>query len=544
MKLDTPEQELSGSSDQPPNLLLHLQAEYAERRRKACLDLEGPLEPVFYAKHPKSLLVAKKPPALGGIPREIPLDSFCKQEKIIWAGAPRIHQKRRDTLFGQPCQVMLETHTLQSWAQGSDNLLIADMGDVGDTSIGKGVFYVPKNNKSLPAGVCVGVYTGAMSSRAADDHFYPYGFNGGQDKDPSNIFYQHYSTAFFDAQKYRNTTSFFQHGPSEEDLAKINMPAELKSLVATANIIPICGVCTPIPVNCFITVRATLPNEALLFNYGEYWTDMQSRNNGSGSFALFDIQGDIIGTVDLDNQFTLNPAYKPGGKPPAPRCNAESYKIAMDLLERSTRVDREHVTLFLENLRFITNFHAERKKSDGKPFYSKKELEYIERMKKICKQNDAEKVLYRVDDIREEINKPELPTLLPLSLELHIQMSYYMRQRDAMASASRQKTHFVSKLDQEAIKLIYKSLKQSTGNKPWQIDKDQNFCLVGTLDELQPVKKHLDKHSLQPTLEVFEAKNYCLRVKASSLLHKTLDIMAPPKEALIANNGESKPNTK
>lgn len=91
MKMSLLEQLLSQQPAQQnpiPTETVVIEAFDSVRRRKALTDLEGPLEPLFYAKHPTTLLVADMPPALGGKPRKVPLAEYCKEEKFTWVGTP------------------------------------------------------------------------------------------------------------------------------------------------------------------------------------------------------------------------------------------------------------------------------------------------------------------------------------------------------------------------------------------------------------------------------------------------------------------------
>jgi hypothetical protein len=547
------------------------------RRRKALTDLEGPLEPLFYAKHPTTLLVADMPPALGGQPRKVPLAEYCKEEKFTWVGTPLIHQKRRHKLFEIPTQTCVETHALQYWFHGKNDLLIANLdvnhsetsgashetlehivkisdlkvnASAADGStvenyaaaagvvlpskvkVGKGVFYYPASKSPLKIGTCVGLYSGVIQSSAENAKFYPYGFRAGQDQDPSNLFAQNYATGFFDAQEYGDYTRFFQHAPTEAELAQIRMPNHLKALVATANLLPTCGIHTPIPTITFITRRNIEPNEQLLYSYGDYWKDMHKSNSG-GSYALFDLVGEIIGTVDINNKFTVNKMYQHDGKKPAPRCDSRADLIAPNQLQANTAINNDYREIFLENIRFIVNFHANRKTPAGTNFYSKAELAFIARMQDLCKSNDPEHVLYKMDDIREDISKKsQAKNLLALSLELCGHMMYYQCQRGLVASAQKQlmasqhkpaQPLHVAKLDQPVINAIYRSLKAATGNNKWQIDSQQNFCLVASKDSLEPIRKHLTEQGLQPVVAPFpNTEDYCLRVKAAHLNNKEL----------------------
>lgn len=538
-----------------------------ERRRKALSDLEGPLEPMFYAKQPTSILVCDGLPAMGVKPKKVSLAEFCAQRKFSWTGAPLIHQKRRQHLLEQPTQVCLETHSLQHWFHGFDDYVVVDLDCNHSKSltaeskqglnikVGEGVFYYSRQNKPLNAGVCVGNYEGVLRSRAEGNEFHPYGFVAAQDDEPTNLFARFYGTGFYHADSHGDYTRFIQHAPTEAELEEIKMPDHLKILACTANLVPNCGINTPIPTMSFVTRRVIGLNgqrEQFFYSYEKYWADMELRNPGSGVYALFDIDGEIIGTVDAKKQFTPNENYRWEGKKPALRCDSGADQGAIDQLQKSTAVNKDCRPIFLENIRFIVNFHANRKKTDGSNFYSKDECNYIKKMQRICENSDPEFVLYKIDDVREALSKKNM--LLALSLELCAHMNYYQMNRNLIAAQPKKpvqktfveeigkRTKSAEPIDQQAMTAVWKSLKQATGEGRWSVDKQQNLCLVGDMDKLESISQYLAKKSVKCLIEPFpQPPTFCLRVPATQLINKVLESMqsvtSPSVEKTFENKG-------
>ena len=525
-----------------------------ERLQKALADKEGPLEPLFSPSNPPAFLCVMGCPAFGAKPKKVPLAEFCRKRNFSWTSVPWIHQKRRQRMLEQPSEVFFQTYSLQRWFHGFDDYVIVNLDPNHSESstaeskqglnikVGEGVFYYSPQNQPLNAGVCVGTYAGVIRSRAEDNGFYAYGFDTGHDDDPSNLFARFYGTGFYHAESHGDYTRLIQHAPLEVELDEINMPSQLKILAVTANLLTNTGITTPVPTLSLVTRRKVEPWEQLLYSYGSYWADMERRNPGSGSYALFDIDGEIIGTVDAKKQFTLNENYRWEGKKPATRCDAGADERAMNLLEESTAVNKDYRSIFLANIRFIVNFHADRKKADRKNFYSKDECTYIKKMQKICENSDPEFVLNKIDDVREALLKRDM--LLAMSLELCGHMNYYQLNRKLIAAQPKRlvqktfveeigkQTMSVEPIAQQTMTAVWKSLKKATGENGWSVDQQQNLCLVGAIEKLESISQYLAKESVKCLIEPFpNPPTFCLRVPATPLIKKVLEPMqsvAPP----------------
>lgn len=505
-------------------------------QRSTNADLKGPLEPVFYAKPTERLLIADKPPALGGVVKSISVKDFCEQDNIQWSDAPLIHQKRRQNLFQKVAAVSLEVHTFQTWNHGANHFVIADMSANQDSqykSVGKGAFYHSKKKKPLPAGVCVGNYSGVIVSQG-DGKFYPNGFLAGRDKSQTNTFWQLYGRAIYDAQNVQNITTLFQHAPLEEDLEKIEMPEHLKKLVLTANLVPNGGVNSPVPTVSFISRRDIQDGEPLCYPYGNYWKDMDESKAGDGSFALFDIDGDIIGTVNLQNRFTVNPKYNPQGKRPTPRCNSEANDKVCYFVKESTKVNQDCAIIFINNTRFIANFHLNRKKLDGKSYYEKNDLAVIMKIQTICSHYNPNQVFEELEAFKNKL-KVSHKHLEPLILELSIQLNFYKGHRQLLESNQKTTlaaTHTIpqqptaARLDELTMKVLYSVLKQNTIEKGWKMDTQQNFWIEGDEALLRQIRAHLESFSVTSSLQkAANSQQFRLKLHASSLLNKPLTPM-------------------
>ncbi len=520
--------------------------------RSTNADLEGPLEPIFYAKPTETLLIADKPPALGGLVKSISVKDFCEQEKIQWSDAPLIHQKRRQNLFKNVAAVSLEVHSFQTWNQGAKHFVIADMSTNQEPqykSVGKGAFYYSKDKKPLAAGVCVGNYSGVIVSQG-DGKFNPYGFLAGKDKTQVNTFWQLYGRALYDAQSVYNNTTYFQHALLEEDIEKVSMPAHLKKLVLTANLVPNQGVNSPVPTVSFISRREIQDGEPLCYPFGKYWTDMAESKAGDGSFALFDLDGDIIGMVDLQNRFTLNPRYNPEGKRPAPRCDAGDNERVCNILEAVTKVNRDCAVIFLNNIRFIANFHLNRKKSNGKSYYEKNDLAVIKKIQTMGSHDDPNQVFEQLEAFKNKL-KVSHKHLEPLILELSIQLNFYKGHRQLLESKQKDTSvatqtipqqPTAARVDEPTIKVLYSVLKQNTTEKGWKMDTKQNFWIEGDEALLRQIRAHLEKLSVTSTLQkAANSEIFRLKLPASSLLNKPLTPMNTSdtkKEAGISLDGK------
>ncbi len=505
-------------------------------QRSTNTDLEGPLEPVFYAKPLESLLIADKPPALGGIIKSISVKDFCEQQNIQWSNAPLVHQKRRQKLFQQVAAVALEVHTFQTWNKGAHHFVIADMSTNQAPqykSVGKGAFYYSKDKSPLAAGVCVGNYSGVIVSQG-DGKFYPNGFLAGKDTTQMNTFWQLYGRALYDAQKIQNITTFFQHALLEEDLEKINMPEYLKKLVLTANLVPNGGVNSPIPTVSFISRREIQDGEPLCYPYGNYWKDMAEIKAGDGSFALFDLDGDIIGMVDLRNQFTLNPHYNPEGKRPAPRCDAGANDKVCAVLQESTRVNPDCAVIFLNNIRFIADFHLNRKKSNAENYYDKNDIAVIKKIQTLGSHDDSNQVFELIEAFIKKL-KVSHKHLESLILELAIQLNFYKGHRqlletkhkaESVATQNIPHQPTAAQLDEPTIKVLYSVLKQNTTEKGWKMDTKQHFWIEGDEVLLRQIRAHLDSFSVTSTLQkATNSQHFRLKLHASTLLNKHLTPM-------------------
>lgn len=510
-----------------------VQAILPKRLQNNCADLEGPLEPVFYAKSQESLLISDKPPMLGGIVKSIPTIQFCSQEKIQWSEAPLLHRKRRENLFHNVARVNLEVHALQTWFQGANHFVIANMSanqNENFRSIGNGAFYFSKDKTPIPAGVCFANYTGIIISQG-DGKFYANGFLAGKQINEMNTFCQFYGNALYDAQSVRNTTTYFQHAPLEEELEGIKMPQNLKKLVLTANLVPNLGVNSPIPTISFISRREIQHGEPLCFPYGNYWKDMATNKQGDGSYALFDLDGDIIGTVNLKNQFTPNPKYNPEGKKPAPRCNAMANDKVCDLLASNTKINKDCAAIFQANIRFIINLYLNRKNTEDRDFYEKNDLLILKRIRTICLQDVPQKVSEELEPFLKklEISHPHLNSV---RLELFIQLKFYQHHHRlldpksstaSVATAPLPQNPTIGLLDEPTIKVLYAELKLKTIATGWKMDTHQNFWIEGDEAQLRQIRAHLSEQSVNSIFQkTADGKQFRLKLPASNLLNKHL----------------------
>jgi hypothetical protein len=77
-----------------------------------------------------------------------------------------------------------------------------------------------------------------------------------------------------------------------------------------------------------------------------------------------------MGTLNTENQFTLNPDYVTDSAPPAPRCNATAEQEMKGAIERQEgQFTKNSSQYFLTSVRFaIENFRKRRRSRNSKTF--------------------------------------------------------------------------------------------------------------------------------------------------------------------------------
>jgi hypothetical protein len=278
----------------------------------------------------------------------------------------------RDTLFHTSLTDKISRlhHTAIShvFYEGFHDFAICDI----NPTVGKGVFYKPaKKGDVLKKGTIVGVYTGSLTSANTDGAFYPYGYKITRtDIIPQSAFHPLFGIPFYNAEKNRNATSFAGHALTDDELQKLDILEQLKRNIATANI----GVMTicqfGIPILIFVIMRDMFDGEQWLIDYGNYWGSKKNRTGEEASFQLFDVKAQTMGTLNTENQFTLNPDYVTDSAPPAPRCNATAEQEMKGAIERQEgQFTKNSSQYFLTSVRFaIENFRKRRRSRNSKTF--------------------------------------------------------------------------------------------------------------------------------------------------------------------------------
>lgn len=294
-----PPETLPPPAEPPPQTITpEEQEKLIEELRQKCEPLqrffeESPL-PLFHAANPTHILYGKS----GGMLSSLSLEEFERRENIIWTNSPVTGKAARKKLFGDesfPRKYCLAIS--EGLANRFNHFAICHIND----TVGKGVVYVPPHpDEVLAPNTIVGIYSGLLQSANTYRGFCPYGYILHEHEiiNQSVFDQEEYGTPFYDAQHYRNLTSYIQHAPEEETLADLNIPDNLKPIIATANTVIKTDVHLGIPVLYAITTRAIKPGEQLLFDYDASYFE-------GNAYQLFDKNNNIVGSM-LDNTFTVN----------------------------------------------------------------------------------------------------------------------------------------------------------------------------------------------------------------------------------------------
>lgn len=209
-------------------------------------------QPFFELSNPSHILCSDKPPLLGGILKPIARSAFEEQENITWTNSPVAYNTTLRHLALVP-----DPHD-KNLVDEFTHFAICDI----DPKIGKGVFAT----KPLKAGTVIGIYTGILNLHQGR---YAGKYELNASVHPDKIF-------CYDAERYRNVTSYIQHAPSEG-------PHD----IATANLIMQNVIQGGVPVAIYVAKRDIEPYEQLLVNYGKtYWVGR--------TYQLFDQTGQSL----------------------------------------------------------------------------------------------------------------------------------------------------------------------------------------------------------------------------------------------------------
>ncbi len=372
----------------------------AELRRK----FETAPEPLFFSTRPKTIKLGK----LGKKLFEIPLEKFESHAKITWSDSPLLGQEIRTELFRDTDFPRGFNAAIAEYLHRDiSNFAICDINE----TVGKGLVFVPSAAKpTLPAGTVLGLYTGILSSAHTGNDFYAYGYRIDKiPETPTAFSALGLGKPFFDAERYRNITSYVQHAPDENTLSQIkNLPDEIKACIARANVLAAPSVHCGVDVLLFCTSRDIRPEkdqtELLFLDYGSYFEGK--------SYQLFDIQGNTVGTVNANNELEIAPGYIPPANPrETPKVLPE--KDIVKIIENESHEAQNVLTLyFFEQVKFVIELYRKRNIPETEKILG----EFIQNLAKIKESGTAHDLIDKVVTIDKKLDP--YPALHPLRQEL------------------------------------------------------------------------------------------------------------------------------
>lgn len=311
-------------------------------------------EPLFHATKPTTLKVGQ----FNGPLTEISLSDFEAQETITWSTSPLIAQDIRPLLYENHNFPMgFNAAVAEIFCRTFPNYAICELNDTA----GKALVFVPSaTTPMLPAGAVVGIYTGILSSASTGKGFCPYGYSVKSFNDanhPAIFDALRFGNEFFDAEKFRNFTSYAQHAPDEERLSNIkNLPDDIKPYVVRANIVAAPTLHCGIDVLMYYTSHDIKPEPGktalLLVDYGSYF-------NGK-PYQLFDHHGNVIGIVNENNEFERNPHYSPGKKPPKTPKTLSSAQL-QQIAQKHALPAQDSLAMYLfQQMKFVIKLYRKR----------------------------------------------------------------------------------------------------------------------------------------------------------------------------------------
>jgi len=439
--------------------------------------------PLFYAANPEHILYGK----LGEEPTPMPIRDFEQQTGVLWTNSPVTGQLARDLLF-KNLALARSIHTITSelLCNPFNGFAIFEV----NATAGKGVCYWPLREKTkqvLNQGTLIGLYSGSLETAGTNAGFFDYGFiiDDPDIEEKSAFHAAAFGVPFIDGQRFQNMTNLMLHAPDQEKLDKIaGLSEELKKYVVTANVAFIPSLHVGIPVLFGRAQRDIQPKEQFFHDYGDY---------GNKAYQLFDMANQVIGTVNAENQFEINPSYKPCGIP-APRCHPNADEEIEDMLgERLTSELDSYSHHLVRAMAFSIELFQHRNIPET-------EKVLAEMLACFDKKNDpsmANRLLCQIISRDKKLDPFE--ALMPLKAEL---MNY-----------STHLNHSMSRL-----KSTQQSFRENT-KKPWVMGYDSQsrigLCLFGRKTVLRETKKELSW--IPSTLLLLNNKD-CLMIYFSALL--------------------------
>lgn len=464
--------------------------------------------PLFYAANPATILYGK----LGEEPAAVKLEDFEKQGGFIWSNSPVTGSRARDRLFKNlNIPRSLITLTNEILCNPFNDFAIFEINETAN----KGVFYWPTKNHVrdvLTKGRSLCVYSGSLGTAAVDNAFFEYGFLIDDPGIQNSAFTDAgFGSPFINGQQFRNIGPLMNHAPSEKKLDQIAyLPEELKKYVVTANISFSPTLQLGIPGLLARTLRDIHPKEQLVFDYGEY---------GKKAYQLFDITGQIIGTVNSENQFEVNPDYIPCDKL-APRCTAKIDEEAEKISAKQQLLACDSLSHYLvTNMAFVIELFQRRKIPGSEQVFADM-LACFDPTNNPSLVNQA---LHKIVVIDKRLEK--YPNLLPLYGELCIHFS--------------QIEHRMKQL-----KTLEERFNKKTG-KTWKMTYDaqskMGLCLFGKKPQLREYKKEI---SWIPAIVLQINNKDALMVYFSALMIDQKQLEEQPAAKISGNKKTTAPTKK
>ncbi len=276
----------------------------------------------FYVPKPKTILVADKPPLMGGTLKEVPLDEFCINENIKrWTDNPCVQAGLVDKIWGSGVP------RIATYVEGRMispiRLAICDMGE----GLGKGVF-LPPDSKPIQAGdiVCPS-YGGLLVDQTS---FLTKSFT-----EQANLINIEYSAAdqrlgeiipklpelkvkAIDARRYRGIASYMQDALSEFELQNhYTVDEDIKPYIFTANVTQQVAMYYDMPIVFFVAIKNINPGEPIVYPYGtEYGIKLMSTGK---AHSVINSAGEVIGAIEGDRIKRIKYVHESSLKNPVPK---------------------------------------------------------------------------------------------------------------------------------------------------------------------------------------------------------------------------------
>jgi len=477
----SPDQLLTQMLQQVENLSVSVPHSLLDPRK----DRDCRTVPAFYSRKPESIKIFDKSK---GTITEVPVEQFEAEESITWSESPSVHSDRkRLILLDEDLRVKHLNLIYELLYFNSPKLAITHIND----TVGKGVI-AAQDFKQYDI---IGLYSGLLDSRSVDADFKPYAYVCSEEQNSSSGFSTYYGTSLIDASQIRNHMSYIQHAPNEESLASLTLPDDVRKIVATSNVVVFTYNHLQWPILLLIVARDVKEGEQLFIDYGTYWKESQVHNCSDGSYALFDLDSEKIGTVNLEGSFHLNPDYTvKSTKTTIPvDVTALNIQISLHIKEVSLTKGKNNIGRYLrENVRRVLE--------NARETHSNKHKKLFSSIEKCLSNDDPLKVYNAITHVMKRFNINSKKDIEITERELYLYLNTFIEDFKHLHESPKGQ-YQLNGLSQEEVE-VRKSCINKITKRQWKFGNKRQIFHTSSenqaeLASIRDVFKHHSIHSTQ-----------------------------------------------